>query len=524
MTRARSSGLERAGILAARRAAWRVVAVQAASRAQMLFGLAAHLLARARSSASGAACACRPSSGRSRIYAALTLAERRVLARSRARASSDSKQLVLFLWCRSSCASRAAIARRTVARRRSSPLGAAGALVGVVQFSAARATTASSNRPTGIARPLHDVLRRADAGRRAPRSRDCSSTREQRIWPAVAVPALLVALAADADAQRLGRRRGGASARCCLLRDLRCCCSCSSLAIAVAMAAAPACRDARPVDLRSATTRSNRDRLRCCRWAGEIVRDHPLFGVGPEMISRVYRQYRPAERGATLQPAPAQRAGADRRRARAAGAGRLALVRRRRPSSACCGSCDADPRRSLAAAGLGGDRRDARRRTVRVQLRRLRVPDAVPRPDHAALRRAHRGPEACRDGWPPLRRLGRRADARRSARSRQLAGAAASRSSATSCSITSSSAASIAFRPRRRCRSCASSATSTGWAAPPTSRTTSRALGGVPRSSASSATTTRRPNCAQSLQRGRHQRPRPRRRRRPADDAQDCAS
>ena len=37
-------------------------------------------------------------------------------------------------------------------------------------------------------------------------------------------------------------------------------------------------------------------------------------------------------------------------------------------------------------AGLAADRRDARRRPVRVQLRRLGVPDAVSRPDHAALR------------------------------------------------------------------------------------------------------------------------------------------
>src|SRR5690348_18142401 len=41
----------------------------------------------------------------------------------------------------------------------------------------------------------------------------------------------------------------------------------------------------------------------------------------------------------------------------------------------------------------GGHRRDARRRTVRIQFRRLRVPDAVPGARHAAVRGGTRSEE-----------------------------------------------------------------------------------------------------------------------------------
>ena len=36
---------------------------------------------------------------------------------------------------------------------------------------------------------------------------------------------------------------------------------------------------------------SNRDRLQMISMGVNMVRDHPIFGVGPEMIGRVYGQY-----------------------------------------------------------------------------------------------------------------------------------------------------------------------------------------------------------------------------------------
>ena len=87
------------------------------------------------------------------------------------------------------------------------------------------------------------------------------------------------------------------------------------------------------------------------------------------------------------QPAPAQRAAADRRRTRPAGAGHLDsgfIV------SVIVGSWRLLPNRRRCARSrppaLSRRGRDAGRRHVRVQLRRLRVPDAVSGPGHAAVR------------------------------------------------------------------------------------------------------------------------------------------
>ena len=107
-----------------------------------------------------------------------------------------------------------------------------------------------------------------------------------------------------------------------------------------------------------------------------MVLAHPLVGVGPNMVeqrtpsSAIHLRW-------NRQGAPAQRADADRRRARPPGASSpgwsfvgIALVDLSR----------AVPRGRTPRAGrvgVGGAVVDARRRPVRVQLRRLGVPDAV---------------------------------------------------------------------------------------------------------------------------------------------------
>ena len=134
---------------------------------------------------------------------------------------------------------------------------------------------------------------------------------------------------------------------------------------------------------------TNRDRLRDAgRSAPAMVRDHPLFGVGPEMVeARVSGStVRPTPCNATnphLHNVPMQIAAERGLPALAA----WLVVRRRRGRATCSASSRAaraapSPRAGLAAivamlaAGL-----------LRVQLRRLGVPDAVSRTDHAALRR-----------------------------------------------------------------------------------------------------------------------------------------
>ena len=120
-----------------------------------------------------------------------------------------------------------------------------------------------------------------------------------------------------------------------------------------------------------------------------IIKDYPLTGVGPDMVIQVYPGYREptavSQRNPHLHNVPLQIA-AERGLPALA---HLALVRR-----------DADrdffrlrktsPLPSLAAARHRLRRRDAGRRHVRIQFRRLRVPDAVPGARDAALRRRTR--------------------------------------------------------------------------------------------------------------------------------------
>ena len=100
------------------------------------------------------------------------------------------------------------------------------------------------------------------------------------------------------------------------------------------------------------------------REGEHMIAAHPLTGVGPNMVAAALRAST-AIRDAVEQgqPAPAQRAAADRRRARPAGARRLALVHRRARAATCggasrpAGSGCSPPRRSrrspaMLAAGL----------------------------------------------------------------------------------------------------------------------------------------------------------------------------
>ncbi len=78
-----------------------------------------------------------------------------------------------------------------------------------------------------------------------------------------------------------------------------------------------------------ASVQSNRDRVAMMQSGLRIIKDHPLTGVGPDMVIQVYPHYRQPGRGQPAEPAPAQRAAADRGGARPAGARALAVVHRR---------------------------------------------------------------------------------------------------------------------------------------------------------------------------------------------------
>jgi putative inorganic carbon (HCO3(-)) transporter len=112
---------------------------------------------------------------------------------------------------------------------------------------------------------------------------------DQRIWPGVAIPALVAALA-----MTLTRNAyiGAAAAAMVLLavRNVKLLLVIPIAAVIVFVAAPQGIRD-RALSVTDLQDPSNRDRIQMLQMGVEIVRDHPVFGVGPEMIGRVYGRY-----------------------------------------------------------------------------------------------------------------------------------------------------------------------------------------------------------------------------------------
>ena len=106
----------------------------------------------------------------------------------------DSKQLVLLPIVPAVYRPRARAAGRHRRSTSSWPSAPRSAAFGIIQYrhAALRQPAAAA---AGRAHPLHDLLGRADAGASAPRWRGSSSASRDRIWPALVMPALVVALA-----------------------------------------------------------------------------------------------------------------------------------------------------------------------------------------------------------------------------------------------------------------------------------------------------------------------------------------
>ena len=115
--------------------------------------------------------------------------------------------------------------------------------------------------------------------------------RRGRTWPALVMPALVVALALT-----LGRSAWiGASVAIALLlalRDLRLTMLLPAF-VAILIAIAPGTVTKRVMSIFDVQEPTNQDRLAMIEIGARIVHDHPLTGVGPNMIPRVYEQYRP---------------------------------------------------------------------------------------------------------------------------------------------------------------------------------------------------------------------------------------
>lgn len=133
-----------------------------------------------------------------------------------------------------------------------------------------------------------------------------------RLWPTLVLPALVVALATTASRNAwVGACTG--IAILLLMRDLRLV-GLLPVVAAVFIALAPAqltdrfyaMFEVRQQTEQTATTeasiRSNQDRVAMIRSGLRIVRDHPLTGVGPDMVMEVYPVYRDASAVNQLNP------------------------------------------------------------------------------------------------------------------------------------------------------------------------------------------------------------------------------
>jgi O-antigen ligase len=117
-----------------------------------------------------------------------------------------------------------------------------------------------------------------------------------RLWPALVLPALAVVLALSFT-RSAWVGACGAVALLLMMRDFR---LMAALPVAAAMffatASAPIIQ--RFYSIFDVTDPTNRDRFAMFRAGTRIVEAYPVFGVGPNMIERIYPQYRDA--GAVL--------------------------------------------------------------------------------------------------------------------------------------------------------------------------------------------------------------------------------
>jgi O-antigen ligase len=203
---------------------------------------------------------------------------------------TDSKQLVLFLMvpivARVARGTRAATTLNVILA-----LGAAGALVGIVQF-AMLGYDNLDKRPEGLLSHYmtYSGVLMLVTGAAAAR---LLFYPQQIIWPAIAVPALLVALAVTLT--RNAWLGAGAAITMLLWLRRRVLVLALPILAVIALLAAPPSMRARAFSMFDTSEGSNRDRIQMVGIGARMVRDHPLFGVGPEMVQRVYGQYRPAD-------------------------------------------------------------------------------------------------------------------------------------------------------------------------------------------------------------------------------------
>lgn len=112
-----------------------------------------------------------------------------------------------------------------------------------------------------------------------------------RIWPALVMPALIVALAVSL-ARNAWVGACVAVGLLLVLKDLRLT-ALLPIAIALIFALAPDSVTNRMMTMFDAENKTNQDRFAMLEIGARIVADDPMTGAGPNMIPRVYENYRP---------------------------------------------------------------------------------------------------------------------------------------------------------------------------------------------------------------------------------------
>ncbi len=220
------------------------------------------------------------------LYAALTLLSA-ALSRDPAVSVPDTKQLVLFLLVPVVFEFGRGARARTLATIAIS-VGAASALVGIVQYGVLNYDHLG-RRPQGTLSHWMTYSGTLMLVICASVARLLFDARD-RVWAALVMPALVAGLGLTFTRSAwVGVSAGVGSLF--LLKDRRLV-GLLPIAVAVLVAVAPAAVTNRVYSTFDRNDPTNRDRFAMLDAGQAIVRDHPLTGVGPDMITQVYPRYR----------------------------------------------------------------------------------------------------------------------------------------------------------------------------------------------------------------------------------------
>ena len=291
----------------------------------------------------------------------------------------DTKQLVLFLLVPVVFTFARGPRARTVATV-ALTVGAASAFIGVVQYGLLNYDNLG-RRPQGTLShwmTYSGTLMLVICGSVARLLFD----QRDRAWAALVMPALVVALGLTFTRSAWVGVFAGVGVLF-LLKDRRLI-GVLPLVAALLVALAPAAITTPGLlDVRHERSRPTAIAWRCSKPAAPSSRDHPLTGVGPDMVRLVYPRYRVPwavePTNAHLHNVPVQIAAERGLPALAAWVWFIVAVCARPVAQP---AAYAHPGPGRRRPGIGGG--DAGRRPLRIQLRRLGVPDALPGVRHAA--------------------------------------------------------------------------------------------------------------------------------------------